>query len=362
MRFGILSIVDHYPAELPRTTARFYDELLEQTEAAEALGFDSFWVAEHHFHEYGGIPRPPIWMGAAAQRTRRIRLGAAVVVLPFDHPLRVPEDYAMVDVLSGGRLVLGVGSGYLRHEFDGFAIDPAEKRERFDEALEIVRLAWQGERFSYNGKFRRITDVKLNVLPLQRPHPPLWVAILRNEAAALVGRRRLPIMMIPYATTEHFSELAGTIAAFKQAFVEAGGAAVEAAVPFGLHTFCGETAEHARSEAKDAMDRYVRTRLYAKQRAFDTLVAKDLVAFGGPDDVARVAQRYADAGLTHFLAIMNFGGLAHDAVLRSMERLARHVLPRFHSDVSAPGHAERPSLPLGSTDGADRVDVRERLY
>lgn len=84
MKFGIFSVVDHYPNERPRTTGQLYTELLEQAEAADALGFDSFWVAEHHFHEYGAIPRPPVWMGAAAQRTRRIRLGAAVVVLPFD--------------------------------------------------------------------------------------------------------------------------------------------------------------------------------------------------------------------------------------------------------------------------------------
>ena len=76
LRVGIFSVVDHYPAELPRTTARFYEELLEQVQATESLGFDSFWVAEHHFHEYGAVPSPPVWLAAAAQRTRRIRLGA----------------------------------------------------------------------------------------------------------------------------------------------------------------------------------------------------------------------------------------------------------------------------------------------
>ncbi len=87
-------------------------------------------------------------MAAAAQRTRRIRLGSAVVVLPFDNPLRAAEDYAIVDILSGGRLNLGTGSGYLKHEFEGFGIQIEEKRERFDEALEIVLTAWRGERFS----------------------------------------------------------------------------------------------------------------------------------------------------------------------------------------------------------------------
>ena len=329
MKFGIFSVVDHYPKELPRATGQFYAELFEQVEAAEELGFESFWIAEHHFHEYGGIPRPPIWMAAAAQRTRRIRLGAAVVVLPFDHPLRVAEDYAMVDILSNGRLELGAGSGYLQHEFEGFGIPGDEKRERFDEALEILLRAWTGARFSYEGKYYRVKDVQLNVVPLQKPRPPVWIAILRNEAAPFVGQKGFPIMLIPYASTEAFSELAQTVRAFRQAFIAAGGRPEDATAPFGLHTYCAESFEEARAHAREAMDRYVRTRLYAKQRPFEVLVEKDLVAFGSPEDVARVARRYEDAGLTHFLAITNFGGLEHKKVLRSMELLAKRVLPAF---------------------------------
>lgn len=329
MKFGIFSVVDHYPKELARTSAQFYAELLEQAEAAEEWGFESFWVAEHHFHEYGGIPRPPIWLAAAAQRTKRIRLGSAVVVLPFDNPLRVAEDYAMVDILSNGRLNLGVGSGYLKHEFEGFGISGEEKRERFDEGLEILLRAWTGARFSHAGKYHRVKDVQLNVAPVQKPRPPVWIAILRNEAAAFVGQKGFPIMLIPYATTEHFAELNDTVRAFRQAFVSAGGRPEEATVPFGLHTYCAESFEEARAHAKDAMDRYVRTRLYAKQRPFELLVEKNLVAFGSPDEVARVARRYEEAGLTHFLAIANFGGLEHKKVLHSMELLAKHVVPEF---------------------------------
>ena len=329
MKFGIFSVVDHYPNELPRTTAQLYGELLEQVEAAEALGFDSFWIAEHHFHEYGAVPRPPVWMAAAAQRTKRIRLGAGVVVLPFDHPLRSAEDYAMVDLLSNGRLNLGVGSGYLRHEYEGFRVNPDEKRERFDEALAILERAWAGERFSFRGKYHTVENVQLNVTPVQQPRPPLWIAVLRNEAAAHVGARGFPVMMIPYATTERIEELADTVQAFRNAFVGAGGKAEDATVPFGMHTYCAESFDEARAHAKGAMDRYVRTRLYAKQRPFETLVEKDLIAYGSPEDIARVARRYAEAGLTHFLAISNFGGLEHRRVLRSMESIAKHVLPKF---------------------------------
>ena len=122
-----------------------------------------------------------MWLAAAASLTRRIRLGAAVVVLPFDNPLRTAEDYAMVDVLSGGRLNLGVGSGYLKHEYAGFGLDIEEKRARFDEALDILLEAWTGRRFSYSGVYHRVEDVQLNVLPKQKPRPPIWIATDRKS-------------------------------------------------------------------------------------------------------------------------------------------------------------------------------------
>jgi alkanesulfonate monooxygenase SsuD/methylene tetrahydromethanopterin reductase-like flavin-dependent oxidoreductase (luciferase family) len=235
----------------------------------------------------------------------------------------------MIDVLSNGRLNLGVGSGYLKHEYEGFGVSVEDKRERFDEGLDILLKAWTGERFSFRGKYYAIDDVQLNVVPVQKPRPPIWIAVLRNDAAAQVGRRGFPVMMIPYATTERLSELADTVRAFRDAFAGAGGNPNDATVPFGIHTYCADSFSEARAHAKEAMDRYVRTRLYARQRPFETPVEKDLIAFGSPDDIARVAERYAEAGLTHFLAISNFGGLAHELVLRSMELIAKHVLPRF---------------------------------
>jgi alkanesulfonate monooxygenase SsuD/methylene tetrahydromethanopterin reductase-like flavin-dependent oxidoreductase (luciferase family) len=331
LRFGLFSVVDHYPSELTRTTAELYGELLEQVEAAEALGFDSFWLAEHHFHEYGCAPRPPVWMAAAGARTRRIRLGAAVVVLPFDNPLRTAEDYAMVDLLSSGRLDLGVGSGYLKHEYAGFNLDPEEKRARFDEALEVLLRAWTGERFSYAGRYHQVREVQLNVRPLQKPRPPIWVATLRADSAPRIGARGFPVMLIPYASAETLPEMARAVADYKVAFTRAGGAPEAATVPFGLHLHCAESTARARAEARECMERYVRTRLYAVQRPFDTLVEQNVVAIGDPEEIVRVARLYEAAGFTRLLAIHNFGGLPHKLVLRSMELLARHVLPRFGS-------------------------------
>ncbi len=144
-RTSIFSVQDHYPGR-GRSIAQLYEQVLAQAEFAEAEGYDTFFVAEHHFHEYGVVPNPLIMLSAMSQRTRRIRLGTAISILTFHDPLTVAEGYAMVDVLSGGRLTLGVGSGYLKHEFEGYGIHPAEKRERFDENLAIVEKALAGPR------------------------------------------------------------------------------------------------------------------------------------------------------------------------------------------------------------------------
>lgn len=335
MELGLFSVVDHYPTELDRSIGDFYRELLEQAEEADRLGLESFWIAEHHFHEYGVVPRPAVLLAAAAERTERIKLGAAVVVLSFDNPVRVAEDVAMVDTLSGGRLVLGVGSGYLKHEFEGFGIAPEEKRARFDEGLDVLRKAWSGDRFSHEGDHFRFADIRLNVQPAEASGPPIWVAILSNPAAYHVGRRGLPIMTIPYATTDSFDELAETSREFRRGFAESGRPDSEATIRFGLHVYCAETTAQAREEAREAMDRYVRTRLYAKQRSFDELIEKDLVAFGDPDEIARVVRRYEEAGMTHMMAISNFGGMPHERVKESMRLLAEEVMPR----VGAGAHA-----------------------
>lgn len=339
MRFGIFSVVDHYPNEMNRTESQFVSELCEQAELADELGFHSFWIAEHHFHEYGLIPRPAIMLAALAKCTKRIRLGSAVAVLPFDNPLRTAEDFAMVDILSDGRLDFGVGSGYLQHEFAGFNLTTDERRERFDEALSIIREAWTGNAVDFDGKYNKITNTKINILPLQTPEPPVHIAVLRNEVAPFVGKQQVAMMLIPYATTDSMTQLKDTCTSYTNAYNEASKGeesnyAIEAVkarqqISFGLHTYCAESTDIARSFARPFMDRYVRTRLYAKQRSFEELVEKNLLAVGDTNEIIRVARLYEECGLTDFLMIMNFGGLPHAAVLQSIQLVAEKVLPEF---------------------------------
>jgi alkanesulfonate monooxygenase SsuD/methylene tetrahydromethanopterin reductase-like flavin-dependent oxidoreductase (luciferase family) len=329
MKFGTFSVADHYPSEIPRTAGQLYEQLLEQCELADQLGLDSFWVAEHHFHQYGAIPTPPVWMAAAAARTRRIRLGVAVSVLPFHNPLLIAEEYAMLDVLSGGRLNFGVGSGYLKHEFDGFNVPMEEKYARFDEALAIIREAWKGERFSYHGKFFDVSDVTLQVSPIQKPHPPILSAILRSETAALVGRQGYPLMTVPYAS-QGLKDVFQLVKDFKQAYRDTG-RRDEPDVVCALHTYVGNSSAAADSEARPALDRYNRTRLYpkVKYRSYDVLKEERLIAVGDADSVIGTVRIYQEAGFNVFLALMDFGGLEFKQVAGSMERFSRHVVPAF---------------------------------
>ncbi len=151
---------------------RYIDYVLE----AEALGFHSVFLVEHHFTGVGQVSASLNLLSYLAARTSRIRLGTAVVVLPWHNPALLAEQVATVDLLSGGRVDLGVGKGYREHEFEGFAIAPSEAGERFEEAMAFLRTAWGSEgRFSHRGARWRFDNIVIEPRPVQRPHPPFWL-------------------------------------------------------------------------------------------------------------------------------------------------------------------------------------------
>ena len=335
VRFSIFSVTDHYPDGTTSVADR-YAQLLGEIELADALGYQAFFLAEHHFHAYGVVPSPATLLAAAAGRTSRIGLGVAVSVLPFHHPLVVAEEYAMLDQLSGGRVVLGVGSGYLRHEFDGFDIGQWEKRARFDEALQVLVTAWRGEPFTFHGRYHHVTDTGIAVTPVQRPHPPLWVAILRAEAARHVGAQGRSVMLIPYATCATADDL-GPIAAEHRAGVASTEGAVERCeVAAALHAYVSGRDGDARTECEPYLDRYVGSRLYARRRGYDELLDAGLLLAGDPGAVAARLGKIAALGVDHVLLLANFGAMPHELVAASMTRFASEVMPRFEPATTPP--------------------------
>src|SRR5436309_1865163 len=244
MRYSIFSVNDHHP-RLARTVPQLYGQVMRQCELAETLGYDTFFCAEHHFHEYGVVPDPAVMLSALAQRTRRIRLGTAISILTFHDPRRIAETYSMVDLMSGGRLVFGVGSGYLAHEFVGYGVDPKEKRDRFNEALDIVRRLMAGETLAYKGRFSSSDKVVLNVLPHRVP--PVYVAVLAREAAYHVGKQKNRIFTVPYASCKDFRDIGAMLDEYRKGRAEAGLPRDEDDHVFTLHTYVSDTDASARA-------------------------------------------------------------------------------------------------------------------
>lgn len=328
MRYSVFSVNDHHP-RLPRSVPQLYAQVMRQCEHAEALGYDTFFCAEHHFHEYGAVPDPAVMLAALTQRTQRIRLGTAISILTFHDPRRIAETYAMLDMMSGGRFVFGVGSGYLAHEFQGYNRDPAEKRDRFNENLDLVRRLLAGETLSYQGRFSRSEKVVLNVRPHEGRVPPIYVAVLAREAAYHVGRQANRIFTVPYASCRDFADIGTMMEDFRRGRREADLPPEDDDHVFTLHTHVADSDEQARAQCKAAYDLYVDTRLYAKKHLYEDILANGICLFGSVRTVADKLCRLHDMGVRHVATLQNFGALAPELVERSMTLFAQEVMPRI---------------------------------
>ncbi len=322
MKLSAFSVVDAYPPGPPREEERLR-EVVQLAESAEAGGLSALWVAEHHFHAGGICPSPPVLLAACGARTRRLRLGSMVSVLPFHRPIDVAEEYAMVDQLLGGRLNLGVGSGYIPMEFEGFGVDPATKRDRFEASLDSILTAFRGESVhAHEGAL----PVRLNVLPVQRPHPPVWIAVQRREAVPFVARRGVSIALIPYATLGGLDELKGVVREFR----ESAPPGLRSEVAVAIHLYAGARPDRART----AFRRYLESRLQTQSTFYrekakrdphhatpEAIEAGGFAMFGAPDSVADGLRGYSELGVDEVLGIFDFGGLDAAEVGRSVTAL-----------------------------------------
>ncbi len=330
MRLSVFSVLDAFPPSSGPERDR-YGELLALARVADTSGLSAVWVAEHHFHDGGLDPAPAVLLAAVAAQTQRVRLGSMVSVLPFHDPVEVAEQYALLDRVSGGRLNLGVGSGYIPTELEGFAVDPTTKRERFDRSLETLLAAFRGEAVRpADGRGRPSV---LNVRPRQRPHPPIWIAAQRREALVPIARRGFSVALIPYATVSGPEELAEEIREFRTALPDGSTAEVAAAV----HLYAGDSAEPARA----ALQRYLDARLATGSRSYEEKVRHDptarsaaaiesagLAVLGSPSVVRAGLERFRAAGVDELLGIFDFGGLPLAEVLGSVRHVAANLSAR----------------------------------
>ena len=333
MRISIFTVLDHHPSR-SRSLAELYAQVTRQAEIADMLGYHTFYVAEHHFHEYGACPNPAVLLAALAQRTTRIRLGTAIAALAFRNPVEVAESYALVDVLSGGRLELGLGSGYLAHEFAGFNIDPGEKRERFEENLYVLTRLLAGEKVSFQGRWNRLSNVQINVRPIQRP-VPIAVATLRPEGAYDIGAKGQNMLCVPYASVGRFDDIEGLVKQHHKGLKKKGRTDFAGATGVTLHTYVAATDTDAKAEAAEAFDLYVATRLYARRQTYDDVIASGLALFGSIETVTEKMLKLADWGVDHVIALADFGLLPFRQVEQSMRLFAGDVLPRVKQRLAA---------------------------
>ena len=192
-RFGVVFNCTN-PGEFRRPWSQVYREVLDQAVAAEDLGYDHVWLTEHHFLDNGYCPSLLTVAGAIAAKTSRIKIGTWVLLLPLHHPLRVAEDAAVVDAISNGRLILGVGLGYRIEEFDAFGVAREDRPELVEEGIEVLRLAWRDEAFSYHGRHYHFDDINVTPKPAGAG-VPIWMAVRGLKPARRAARLRCPIAL-----------------------------------------------------------------------------------------------------------------------------------------------------------------------
>lgn len=336
------------PAEFGVTPQQVYAEALEQIARADELGLYQVWLTEHHGFDDGYCPSPMIAAAAIAGRTKQIRIGQGVVLLPFyGHPLKLAEDAVVLDVLSGGRFELGIGRGYRPHEFAAFGLNLKQRRAMTDEGIEIIRRAWSGERFSFTGKHYHVTDARLTPLPVQQPHPPLWLGAGTPAARRRVAEKGYPLL-ISLVTT--LAETQAEFGDYTQALREYGRDPAQFPRALIREFYVAEDARQAWAEVKPHL-LYIYRKVYcppwitfsvqnpdgSRRRVTDPhdpfyeseAFHKDRFIIGDPEFCARELRRYRDeANIDVMILRMQFPGQPMAQVLRSLELLVKEVIPR----------------------------------
>jgi alkanesulfonate monooxygenase SsuD/methylene tetrahydromethanopterin reductase-like flavin-dependent oxidoreductase (luciferase family) len=393
MRFGLV-----YEHQLPRPWGpdderQLLADALEQVELADRLGIDFVWEVEHHFlEEYSHSSAPEVFLAAASQRTRRIRLGHGIVQLPlaYNHPARVAERIATLDLVSGGRVEFGTGESSAAMELDGFGIDRATKRDQWTEALDAVTRMFVEEPFAgYDGRFLQMPPRNVVPKPLQRPHPPLWVACSRRETihlAATKGIGALSFSFIEADEARHWvDDYYSTIASAE--CVPAGFAVnpnLAVVLPFMCHRdeaeaiergidgghFFGYSLAHYyvfgdhRPGHTSIWDEFGERR---SQFGFDRGVAAQQGralgaqlmenglgslrgAVGTPAQLRALVRTYEDAGVDQMIFVSQAGRNRHDHICESLELFGEEVLPEFaeRADDAERAKAERLAAAVDS--------------
>ncbi|MPZ98592.1 MAG: LLM class flavin-dependent oxidoreductase [Dehalococcoidia bacterium] len=339
MHFSAFYLGGSPTREAPETVFR---RVVQYAQDAEELGYDSVWFAEHHFSNYGYIPNPLLMATRVAAETSRVRVGTAVLVLPFWNPLRVAEDIALTDHLTGGRLEVGVARGYQPFEFRRFGLDQEEARERTDETLAVLLKALTEDSFTFDGRFYQIPETTVFPRPLQTPTPPLWLAAHTPESfeiGARFGLRALttnsgrPVSVLEEGWSNHLAARARhplappDFGVQAQVCVAPTDAEAREQVPHFLYQLRQATnLRHGREHVVSGVSEPLP---FEGEPSIDEMFEARTLA-GSPEAVRRKLQAYADvSGMTMLSCVFHGGEMPHEAAQRSMRLFAEEVMPAF---------------------------------
>ena len=320
---------------IPIEGGHYYTEALEEVTKAEELGFDSVWMEEHHSVTNHYWPSPLVVLAGFATRTSRLTLGTDILVAAFHNPVRLAEDVAVLDVISGGRFTLGIAIGYKPDEFSLYGVELEKRGARFEEQLAIIKGLWTQERISFKGAYYTV-DGRLEPKPVTKPHPPIWIGgwgdITLRRAATLADN------WIPGPTADLKRLLAG-----KKRFLDnrraAGRSHPITEWPLTRDLIIADTDRKAR-ELAEAHIMIAYRKEYAggwRHPFIDASIATDLdrlmedrFIIGGPDQCVRKIRRFVEEyGMTHLICRTFFPGMPHEHIMRELQLIAREVAPAF---------------------------------
>ena len=365
----------HVPVDAPRTPvpssyfdpakgAANYEEHLSEMTYCEELGFDGVVFNEHHYSAYGTMPSPNLIASALSQRTKKIKIGVLGNILPLrNHPVRVAEEYAMIDCLSNGRLIAGFVRG-IPPEYIWYGVNPEESRGRFEEAYNLIMTAWTKPVWSHEGPFFKLHDCAIWPRPVQQPHPPIWIAARSAESVEWCVKRHLPCAQV-YQTT---GQIEDTFNYYRLKAKEDGWDAKPEQFILCRHIYIDDSNEKARefvtpamayfftvfnrgfNEAinKDAVAKQLtaaltsersfsyfrdgnRERFDFSKMDYDGLIKSGYLIAGNPDSVAKQIQaQMSQVGADHFMGMFHIGNLKHDKVINSLDLFTKEIMPRLH--------------------------------
>jgi alkanesulfonate monooxygenase SsuD/methylene tetrahydromethanopterin reductase-like flavin-dependent oxidoreductase (luciferase family) len=340
LEFGIFDHLDRSDLPLPE----YYEARLKLIEDFDRTGFYSYHLAEHHFTPLGMAPSPNIFLSAVAQRTKNLRFGPLVLALPLHHPLRVAEEICMLDHLSGGRLDIGFGRGASPIEVDLYGVDSGVTQRIYEERLEIILKALTNTSLSFAGAHDKFADVPMELVPLQKPHPPLWYGVHSPESAERAARAGLNIINndVPELTNACLSRYR---AVWHEMSGDKGPAPKLGVVRF-IVVAESETAAlraAARSYQKWHQSFHALFRLHGRTPArgkraadFATVMRTGLGIAGTPATVRDyLAEQLAGSDANYLVGQFAFGDLTLDEMRRSVALFAREVMPALRARTKA---------------------------